>query len=251
MYPQYYALGDYYSLTGNSEKALDFYLKSVENYDSLQVEDPSIVKVYKDISDIYAKMGNKEKENLYLKKHSEANSKTQQSKAENTNEAVKMIVNEKDEKFNAFQNKSFLTIGSIVLGVAALIFGLFVWYRKTSKKTEEIISQKEEETQELKQKVNESFEEIVELAKTNSSEFLTRFNEVYPDFAGKLKEVYPDIGNDDLRFCAFLKLNFSTKDIAEYTFVTVRTVQTRKSRLRKKFNIPSDEDIYLWMNELG
>ena len=66
-----------------------------------------------------------------------------------------------------------------------------------------------------------------------------------------LKEIYPEISSDDIRFCALLKLNFSTKDIAEYTFVTVRSVQTRKSRLRKKFNITSDEDIYLWMNELG
>jgi len=28
-------------------------------------------------------------------------------------------------------------------------------------------------------------------------------------------------------------LNFSTKDIAEYTFVTIRAVEKRKSRLRK------------------
>ena len=247
----YFALGDYHNQTGDTKKALEFYLKSVENYDSLQVEDPAIVKVYKDISDIYAKMGNKEKENFYLKKYSEANSEVQQSKAENTNEAVKMIVKEKDEKFNAFQSKSFLTIGGIVLGVAALIFGLFFWYKKTSKKTEEIISQKEEENHDLLQKVNESFEEVVELAKENSPEFLTRFQEIYPEFTHKLKEIYPEISSDDIRFCALLKLNFSTKDIAEYTFVTVRSVQTRKSRLRKKFNITSDEDIYLWMNELG
>ena len=251
MYAQYFALGDYHNQTGDTKKALEFYLKSVENYDSLQVEDPAIVKVYKDISDIYAKMGNKEKENFYLKKYSEANSEVQQSKAENTNEAVKMIVKEKDEKFNAFQSKSFLTIGGIVLGVAALIFGLFFWYKKTSKKTEEIISQKEEENHDLLQKVNESFDDIVQLAKTNSPEFFTRFQEVYPEYIEKLKEIYPEISIDDLRFCSLLKLNFSTKDIAEYTFVTIRTVQTRKSRLRKKFNIPSDEDIYLWMNELG
>ena len=113
----------------------------------------------------------------------------------------------------------------------------------------EIISQKEQETQDLQQKVNESFDEIVQLAKTNSPEFLTRFQEVYPNFIEKLKEISPEISSDDLRFCALLKLNFSTKDIAEYTFVTIRTVQTRKSRLRKKFNIPSDDDIYLWINK--
>ena len=112
------------------------------------------------------------------------------------------------------------------------------------------IAQHAEETQQLKQKVNESFEEVIYLAKTNSPEFFTRFQEVYPEYIEKLKEIYPEISIDDLRFCALLKLSFSTKDISEYTFVTIRTVQTRKSRLRKKFNIPSDNDIYLWMNEL-
>ena len=112
------------------------------------------------------------------------------------------------------------------------------------------IAQHAEETQQLKLKVNESFEEVIYLAKTNSPEFFTRFQEVYPEYIEKLKEIYPEISIDDLRFCALLKLSFSTKDISEYTFVTIRTVQTRKSRLRKKFNIPSDNDIYLWMNEL-
>lgn len=250
LFSQYCAFADYYARTGNQKKALDYYLKTIKNIEELGIEDPAYIDIYRTISEIYGEMGNKEKENFYLKKYSELSSKIYKATAESANEAITMILDEKDEKFNAFQSKSFLTIGSIVLGVAALIFGLFVWYKKTSKKTEEIISQKEEEKQDLQQKVNESFEEIVQLAKTNSSEFLTRFQEVYPEFIEKLKEIYPEISSEDLRFCALLKLNFSTKDIAEYTFVTVRTVQTRKSRLRKKFNIPSEQDIYLWINEL-
>ncbi|KQS89849.1 LuxR C-terminal-related transcriptional regulator [Chryseobacterium sp. Leaf394] len=209
-----------------------------------------MLQVYKNISEIYGTIGEKEKESDYLKKHAETSIEMQQSKTANTNAAVKMILKEEEKKLSAYENKSFLTIGGIVAGTAALIFGLFVWYRKSSKKTEEIISQKEEENQDLKQKVNESFEETVHLAKTNSPEFLARFQEVYPEFIEKLKKLYPEISSEDLRFCALLKLNFSTKDISEYTFVTVRTVQTRKSRLRKKFNIPSDQDIYLWINEL-
>ena len=136
-----------------------------------------------------------------------------------------------------------------------LFFLLIVWlltrkkYIQKNKEKEILLTEKEEENQDLKQKVNESFDEIVQLAKTNSPEFLTRFQEVYPNFIEKLKEISPEISSDDLRFCALLKLNFSTKDIAEHTFVTIRTVQTRKSRLRKKFNIPSDDDIYLWINK--
>jgi DNA-binding CsgD family transcriptional regulator len=54
----------------------------------------------------------------------------------------------------------------------------------------------------------------------------------------------------DLTFCAYLYLNFSSKDIAQYTFVTPRAVQIRKNRLRKKLNINSEEDIYLWIKNI-
>lgn len=45
-------------------------------------------------------------------------------------------------------------------------------------------------------------------------------------------------------------LNFSTKNISEYTFVTILAVQVRKNRLRKKFDIPSEVDFNNWMREL-
>jgi len=46
-------------------------------------------------------------------------------------------------------------------------------------------------------------------------------------------------------------LNFSTKNISEYTYVTVRAVQIRKNRWFKKFEIPSDADFNNWMGALA
>ncbi|MGE8380244.1 MAG: hypothetical protein ACN6PN_17880 [Sphingobacterium sp.] len=59
------------------------------------------------------------------------------------------------------------------------------------------------------------------------------------------------IRTTELEFCAMAFLNFSTKNIAEYTYETICAVQIRKNRLRKKFEIPSDEDFNNWMRELG
>ncbi|WP_313101109.1 hypothetical protein [Epilithonimonas sp.] len=44
-----------------------------------------------------------------------------------------------------------------------------------------------------------------------------------------------------------LKLNFTTKEIANYNNISVRSVETRKNRLRKLMNIPSDLDLNKWM----
>ncbi|WP_336829572.1 hypothetical protein [Sphingobacterium multivorum] len=94
-----------------------------------------------------------------------------------------------------------------------------------------------------------NFNTLIALAKNNDAEFLALFNEMYPDFIASLKSLHPKIRSSELQFCAMTFLNFSTKNIAQYTFVTVRAVQIRKNRLRKKFNIASDLDFNSWMRE--
>lgn len=249
LFSQYCAFADYYARIGDQKKALEYYLKTIENLEKLGVQDPAYTAVYKDTSEIYGEMGDKEKENYYLKKYSELNNKIHQATTEDASEAIKMILGEKDEKFNAFQNKSFLTIGGIVTGTAALIFGLFVWYRKSSKKTEEIISQKEEENQNLQLKVNESFDEVVLLAKNNSPEFWARFQEVYPNFQEKLLKVNPQIRTSELTFCAYLFLGFSTKEIADYTFKAVKTIENNRYNIRKKLGLSPEKDLQVWLRE--
>ena len=89
------------------------------------------------------------------------------------------------------------------------------------------------------------FHDIIELAKSNSPEFLPLFGKGYPDFITVMKELDPSIRSSELYFCALAYLNFSTKDIANYTFVTNRAVQVRKNRMRKKYKIPSEVDLFL------
>lgn len=92
--------------------------------------------------------------------------------------------------------------------------------------------------------------ELIHLAKENSPNFLTRFQDAFPVFCEKITTIYPDIQNSELLFCAYLRLNFSTKDIAKFTFVSPKSIQMRKYRLRKKLNIPSEKDIYMWIKSI-
>ncbi|WP_223607895.1 hypothetical protein [Chryseobacterium sp. OSA05B] len=93
-------------------------------------------------------------------------------------------------------------------------------------------------------------DEIMALAKENSPRLLNKFRLVYPDFFDKITNVQPNLKNSELIFCIYLKLNFTTKEIATYTFVTPKAIQNRKNRIRKKLSIPSDLDIYKWFNDL-
>ena len=78
------------------------------------------------------------------------------------------------------------------------------------------------------------FEELVSLAKQNDSTFLTRFQEVYPKFIDNLLKIDPGLVSSELAFCAMIKLNFSSKEIAKQYIYSAQIGTTEKHRLRKK-----------------
>ena len=120
----------------------------------------------------------------------------------------------------------------------------------TLQEKDEIITQKGVETKELQQKVNDSYTEVIELAKNHDPSFYFRFQEVYPDFQKKLLEYSPGLRTSELILCAYTFLGFTVKDIAMYTFKSVNTVRNRKQNLRKKFNIPTEQDMGIWLRKL-
>jgi hypothetical protein len=98
-------------------------------------------------------------------------------------------------------------------------------------------------------KVDE-LKEIVQLAVNNNPAFLTKFNEFDPEFGKNLLNMAPNLVASEIEFCAMLRLNFETKEIARYTKASVRSAEGKKYRIRKKLNIPSDQDINVWMTRI-
>lgn len=69
------------------------------------------------------------------------------------------------------------------------------------------------------------------------------FDLIHENFFRNLVERYPTLTPVDLRFCALLRLNLSTKDIAKFTNLTVRGIETARYRLRKKLGIKDKESL--------
>jgi DNA-binding CsgD family transcriptional regulator len=72
-------------------------------------------------------------------------------------------------------------------------------------------------------------------------EFSHRFKEVHGDFYDKLLQKYPDLTPNELKLCAFLRLNMSSKDIAELTGQRVNSLETARYRLRQKLGIANSD----------
>jgi len=73
------------------------------------------------------------------------------------------------------------------------------------------------------------------------NEFTLRFQEVHAGFYEKLLKAYPELTQNELKLCAFLRLNMSTKDISELTGQQLASIDHARYRLRKKLNISNSE----------
>jgi hypothetical protein len=75
------------------------------------------------------------------------------------------------------------------------------------------------------------------------SVFQNNFDLIHKNFFRNLHKKYPNLTASDLKFCALLRLNLNTKDIARFTNLTVRGVEGARYRLRKKLDITKDKSL--------
>ena len=74
--------------------------------------------------------------------------------------------------------------------------------------------------------------------------FTKHFDKVHSDFVVGLKEKHPGISGNELKLCAYLRMNLSSKEIAQLMNISVRGVEISRYRLRKKLGIPSERNLF-------
>ncbi len=62
-------------------------------------------------------------------------------------------------------------------------------------------------------------------------------------FFSKLKRKYPALTPNDLRLCSYLRMNFTTKEIANLSNISTRAVEIARYRLRTKLNLSHDVNL--------
>ena len=67
--------------------------------------------------------------------------------------------------------------------------------------------------------------------------FEDAFNNTDQNFFKNLKKLHPNLTRNDLKLCAYLRINLSTKEIAPLFGISVRSVEIKRYRLRKKMNL--------------
>nr|WP_288811992.1 triple tyrosine motif-containing protein [uncultured Sphingobacterium sp.] len=106
----------------------------------------------------------------------------------------------------------------------------------------------EDETSNLK-RINTLLKDI-EKNSANWNQFASHFDELNDGFLNKLKERHPGLSRNDLKVCAYLKLHFTSKQIAQLQNITVRGVEIHRYRLRKKLQVETELSLNEYLNTI-
>ncbi len=77
----------------------------------------------------------------------------------------------------------------------------------------------------------------------NWEQFRTYFQDVHKDFNSNVKQNYPEVTSNDLRLMSLLKMNLTSKEIANILNISPEGVKKARYRLRKKLNLNSEDSL--------
>lgn len=78
--------------------------------------------------------------------------------------------------------------------------------------------------------------------------FEIQIDELHQELYQRLAESFPELTVNDLRLCAYLKLGFTSKEIAEFMSIQPSSVYISRSRLRKKLDLDREENLHNFLN---
>jgi DNA-binding CsgD family transcriptional regulator len=81
-------------------------------------------------------------------------------------------------------------------------------------------------------------------------QFAVHFDKVHSDFLQIIKSIYPSLSAHELKLCAYLRMNLSSKEIAQLENISVRGVEISRYRLRKKLKIPTETNLFDFLMEM-
>lgn len=116
-------------------------------------------------------------------------------------------------------------------------------------KKNELLSLIKEDLKNNTEEGSKSIKSVITTITKNISEedtwtvFKEAFDTADNNFLKKVKQAHSSLTPNDLRLCAYLRLNLSSKEIAPLLNISVRSVEIKRYRLRKKMDLPHEKGL--------
>jgi ligand-binding sensor domain-containing protein/DNA-binding CsgD family transcriptional regulator len=145
-------------------------------------------------------------------------------------EEITRLTNEKLESELRHKNKELATSTVLILNKNE-----FISHLKDNLKSVSRRSTQEELTKELSKLVSDIEGNLSSDA--DWEHFQVHFDNVHGDFSRRFRAAYPNLSPQDMKLSAYLRMNLSTKEIANLLNISVRGVEISRYRLRKKLQL--------------
>jgi tetratricopeptide (TPR) repeat protein len=213
--------------------------------------------IYLALSNCYKEAGNEYRSKESLEKYNEL-SKILKSKM--ISSIAGPIEHIENEKSHASSESGLLWVISFYIVLFLLVLKTIIrisnlFYKEKIRACRKVSLKKKEaeflnEQLPKKQIDTNELRSVVQMAISNDPAFLLKFRNLDGEFIDKLLQLAPNLVASELELCVQVRLNFETKEIARYTKQSVRSIQGKKHRVRKKLGIPVTEDFNVWMAKL-
>ncbi|MCP1253654.1 MULTISPECIES: tetratricopeptide repeat protein [Elizabethkingia] len=239
-------------LLGNIEKKKKNYTKAIEIY-NIALKDAGQyqrkyeeTQIYNQIAECYHELKDYKNESLYLDKSKRLNASIDIDEKATAGEVLSQATRNKNEDASFLNSTKFYYIIAIPFLIVLLVI---ILRRKTTKtNTVDVIAEKSIENEDDTEKLDhETLNLLINLAEEDDPSFYFKFNDIFPDFSENLLKISPKLTQSDLEYCAMMKLNFDTKKIASIKRLSIGAVESKKYRIRKKLDISTEENIYIWL----
>lgn len=231
-YLNYITLGSVQLEKDNYSDALQFF-KQAENIKGNK-HFINTKELYEKLILVYEKLDSPQLVNIY--KESLKNLEFEIS--QNQNKSLRKIIKDSQTEKSLKSWWIWLVLGCLI------ILALFIYlYWKYSFKNKE----KNNHSSILS---TEKYNELIDLLKSNDSSFMLAFENEFPNFSHELQKQTSELTHQEIELLAMVKLNLSSKEIAQYKFIQHKTVQNRRHIIRKKLNLPTDTDLNKWIKSL-
>ncbi len=111
-----------------------------------------------------------------------------------------------------------------------------------SEVTKKLVDARPNFTPENKRVINEIILELqVSIDSDVWKDFELRFKQVHSDFYTQLNFRFPTLTPNEKKLCAFLRLNMSSREISAITNQSIKSIETARTRLRKKMGLSNQK----------
>ncbi|MCT3897877.1 hypothetical protein HZQ13_07180 [Elizabethkingia anophelis] len=237
-------LGDIEMKRKNFTKAVEHYeiaLKLTKAYKL--VYDQKLI--YSLLAECYHELQDYKNESHYLAHNKRLNDSLSKIEKQANNYILKDEIKKKTTQKEQ-ENNTIIYYASAVAFIS-FITSYFVYKQSKKSKTQLSALNENAQTDHEHNDDHKKLNQLIELAENNNSAFYLKFQEMFQDFNQTLLNTNQKLTQSDLEYCAMMKLNFDTKKIAIIKKSSVGAVESKKHRIRKKLNITSDENIYIWL----